>query len=106
MRQPRTRRGRRRRLAGRRRTGNERNGAHEDERSVDGLPGLYGIDAVLVQPSAYPTNMYMAILTPADIERADQYGEIGKIPQALFSTFMTMFRSENAPMRRRHCKRC
>lgn len=50
--------------------------------------------------------MYMAILTPADIERADQYGEIGKIPQALFSTFMTMFRSENAPMRRRHCKRC
>lgn len=56
-----------------------------------------GIDVVLVQPSAYPTNMYAAIQTPADVERADAYGETGKIPQTIFSTFMAMFQGENAP---------
>src|SRR6516225_11582502 len=35
-----------------------------------------GIDVVLVQPSAYPTNMYGSAQQPADKVRAEVYGEI------------------------------
>ncbi len=56
-----------------------------------------GIEVVLVQPSGYPTNLYTSMQTPLDAERSDAYGEIGKIPAAMFSTFMSMFKGENAP---------
>ncbi len=56
-----------------------------------------GVDVVLVQPSAYPTNMYAAIQQPADPARGEAYGEIGAIPGKMFETFMAMFQSENAP---------
>ena len=56
-----------------------------------------GIDVVLVQPSAYPTNMYAAIQQPADAATAQAYGEIGAIPGKMFETFTGMFQSENAP---------
>lgn len=56
-----------------------------------------GIDVVLVQPSAYPTNMYAAIQQPADPQRGAAYGEIGTIPGKMFETFMGMFASKNAP---------
>jgi NAD(P)-dependent dehydrogenase (short-subunit alcohol dehydrogenase family) len=56
-----------------------------------------GIDVVLVQPSAYPTNMYVAIQQPADAARASEYGAIGEIPGKMFETFKGMFASANAP---------
>jgi NADP-dependent 3-hydroxy acid dehydrogenase YdfG len=56
-----------------------------------------GIDVVLVQPSAYPTNMYSAIQQPADPARGEAYGEIGAIPGKMFQTFMGMFQGANAP---------
>ena len=56
-----------------------------------------GVDVVLVQPSAYPTNMYASVLQPADAARAEGYGAIGKIPGAMFETFMGIFKGENAP---------
>jgi NADP-dependent 3-hydroxy acid dehydrogenase YdfG len=56
-----------------------------------------GVDVVLVQPSAYPTNMYAAIQQPADPARGDAYGAIGAIPNTMFETFMGMFQSEKAP---------
>jgi NADP-dependent 3-hydroxy acid dehydrogenase YdfG len=56
-----------------------------------------GVDVTLVQPSAYPTNMYSAIQQPVDATRAEAYGEIGAIPGKMFETFMGMFRSESAP---------
>ena len=56
-----------------------------------------GVDVVLVQPSAYPTNMYAAIQQPADGDRVESYGEIGAIPGKMFQTFMDMFAGENAP---------
>src|SRR5205809_7320408 len=40
----------------------------------------FGIDVVLVQPSAYPTNMYAAIQRPADFARAADYGDIAQMP--------------------------
>lgn len=56
-----------------------------------------GVDVVLVQPSAYPTNMYAAIQQPADAARGPAYGEIGAIPGKMFQTFMGMFAADNAP---------
>jgi NAD(P)-dependent dehydrogenase (short-subunit alcohol dehydrogenase family) len=56
-----------------------------------------GIDVVLVQPSAYPTNMYAAMQQPADAARSAAYGEIGAIPGKMFETFMGMFAAANAP---------
>jgi NAD(P)-dependent dehydrogenase (short-subunit alcohol dehydrogenase family) len=56
-----------------------------------------GVEVVLVQPSAYPTNMYAAIQQPADIRRAADYGEIGQIPGKMFEMFMGIFAGSEAP---------
>ena len=56
-----------------------------------------GVDVVLVQPSAYPTNMYASIQQPADASRGAAYGDVGKIPGAMFETFSTMFAAADAP---------
>lgn len=56
-----------------------------------------GVDVVLVQPSAYPTNMYAAMQQPNDAERGVAYGDIGTIPGKMFETFMGMFAAANAP---------
>src|SRR6476660_6709867 len=49
-----------------------------------------GVDVVLVQPSAYPTNMYGSAQQPADAQRGAAYGSIGAIPGKMFETFMGM----------------
>ena len=56
-----------------------------------------GVDVVLVQPSAYPTNMYAAAQQHGDAARATAYGEIGAIPGKMFETFMGIFASKDAP---------
>ena len=56
-----------------------------------------GVDVVLVQPSAYPTNMYASAQQPADKARSESYGEIGAIPAKMFGTFMEIFQRKNAP---------
>jgi NAD(P)-dependent dehydrogenase (short-subunit alcohol dehydrogenase family) len=56
-----------------------------------------GIEVVLVQPSAYPTNMYASIQHPADAARGQAYGAVGEIPGKMFATFMGIFQGENAP---------
>ena len=56
-----------------------------------------GVDVVLVQPSAYPTNMYAAMQQPADAGRVADYGEIGQIPGKMFDMFMGIFAGADAP---------
>ncbi|NKB50237.1 MAG: SDR family NAD(P)-dependent oxidoreductase [Alphaproteobacteria bacterium] len=56
-----------------------------------------GIDVVLVQPSAYPTDMYASAGQPADGARAAEYGAVGEIPGALFEHFSTMFAAADGP---------
>ena len=56
-----------------------------------------GVDVALVQPSAYPTQMYASAAQPADAARATEYGEVGEIPGAMFQHFMTLFESSDAP---------
>ena len=56
-----------------------------------------GVDVVLVQPSAHPTNMYAAAQKPANGELVKSYGETGEVPGKILKTFMTLFQGENAP---------
>ena len=56
-----------------------------------------GVDVVLIQPSAFPTNMYASIQQPADTTVGAAYGEIGAIPGKMFETFTAMFSAEGAP---------
>src|SRR3981189_1942544 len=56
-----------------------------------------GVDVVLVQPSAYPTNMYAAAQKPANGELVKSYGETGGADGELLRRFMTLFQGENAP---------
>jgi NAD(P)-dependent dehydrogenase (short-subunit alcohol dehydrogenase family) len=56
-----------------------------------------GVDVVLVQPSAYPTNMYAAAQQPADGATATAYGEVAGIPGKILQTFGTLFQGENGP---------
>lgn len=57
----------------------------------------FGVDVVLVQPSAYPTNMYANVQTPADTARGADYGDIGTIPGKMFESFSAMFSGPDAP---------
>ncbi len=56
-----------------------------------------GVEVVEVQPSAYPTNFFTGIQTPADTEVTKSYGEVGQIPDAMFKTFMSRFEGTDAP---------
>jgi NAD(P)-dependent dehydrogenase (short-subunit alcohol dehydrogenase family) len=56
-----------------------------------------GIDVVLVQPSAYPTNMYASIQQPAETARAAAYGATSEIPAKMFANFTEMFSASGAP---------
>ena len=56
-----------------------------------------GVDVVLVQPSAHPTNMYAAAQQPADAGLAEEYGEVADIPGKILETFGNLFKGENAP---------
>ena len=56
-----------------------------------------GVDVVLIQPSAYPTNMYAAAQKPANGELVKSYGATGEVPGKILKTFMTLFQGENAP---------
>jgi len=56
-----------------------------------------GVEVVEVQPSAYPTNFFAGIQTPADAEVTESYGEVGQIPDAMFKSFTARFEGEDAP---------
>lgn len=56
-----------------------------------------GVDVVLVQPSAYPTNMYSSVQFPSDAAPVGEYGATGEIPGAMFNHFMAMFKAADAP---------
>ena len=57
----------------------------------------FGVDVALVQPSAYPTQMYGSALQPTDTVRVAEYGDVGEIPNAMFQHFMALFESAEAP---------
>ena len=56
-----------------------------------------GIDVVLVQPSAYPTQFYAKSTQPADMRRVEEYGAVGEIPGAIFQNLANMLSGSDAP---------
>ena len=56
-----------------------------------------GIDVVLVQPSAYPTNLYSAHQEAADASRATEYGDVAQVPGELLKVLTGVFTGENPP---------
>ena len=56
-----------------------------------------GIDVALVQPSAYPTQLFTSATQPADTGRAAEYGTLGEIPGAMFEQFNIMLSGPEAP---------
>jgi NAD(P)-dependent dehydrogenase (short-subunit alcohol dehydrogenase family) len=56
-----------------------------------------GVDVALVQPSAYPTNMFTNIQHPSDAGRVMDYGAIGEIPGAMAKNFAMRFQAADAP---------
>ena len=50
-----------------------------------------------MQPSAYPTNFFTSIQTPAGTEVTKSYGEVGQIPDAMFKAFISRFEGKDAP---------
>ena len=56
-----------------------------------------GIDVALLQPSAYPTAMFANMQGPVDASRVVEYGDVAKIPSAMFEQFGKMLSAPNAP---------
>lgn len=57
----------------------------------------FGVEVTLVQPSAYPTEMYGSASQLADATRVSDYGDVGEIPGAMFQHFTSLFQSSDAP---------
>ena len=56
-----------------------------------------GIEVVELQPSVYPTNFLTNIQTPAGTDVTKSYGEVGHIPDALFTSLTATFGGRDAP---------
>ena len=56
-----------------------------------------GVDIVLIQPSAYPTNIFAAAQSPADAARAAEYGALARVPEQMGAAFAAMFAGPDAP---------
>jgi hypothetical protein len=52
---------------------------------------------VLVQPSAYPTNLYSTHQDPADAGREPEYGEVAAVPKAFVAFLQSVFGGADAP---------
>ena len=50
-----------------------------------------------LQPSVYPTDFLTNIQTPAGTDVTKSYGEVGHIPDALFTSLTSTFEGKDAP---------
>jgi NAD(P)-dependent dehydrogenase (short-subunit alcohol dehydrogenase family) len=57
----------------------------------------FGVDVVLIQPSAYPTGLYSATQQPADAGRASEYGDVASLPGAFADFLKGVFSGPDAP---------
>ncbi len=53
----------------------------------------FGIDVVIVQPGAFPTEIFNKTTYGADKQLADEYGELSKLPKQLGQGILQMFES-------------
>lgn len=57
----------------------------------------FGIDVVLIQPSAYPTSIFASAQQPADTQRLALYGELAGIPGKIGESIADRFKGADAP---------
>jgi NAD(P)-dependent dehydrogenase (short-subunit alcohol dehydrogenase family) len=50
-----------------------------------------GVDVVLLQPGAFPTEIFGKILSGSDVDLIESYGDIAKIPEQMGAGIMQMF---------------
>lgn len=58
-----------------------------------------GVEVVEVQPSAYPTNFFTSVQTPAGTEVTKSYGEVGQIPTPCSRPSYQGLRARTPPIR-------
>lgn len=56
-----------------------------------------GVDAVIVEPGGFGTGFGERMLSPADEERVESYGELAEMPEQLWSGMMERLDSDHAP---------
>ena len=56
-----------------------------------------GIDSVIIEPGAYPTELFSKMIAPKDKEVLSEYGEMAKAPEQMFESMEEMFKGPNAP---------
>jgi NAD(P)-dependent dehydrogenase (short-subunit alcohol dehydrogenase family) len=56
-----------------------------------------GVEAILVQPGAYPTSFVHGAVQPGDPARGKEYGPIADLPEKFGATFGAMMSGPNAP---------
>ncbi|NMO49855.1 SDR family NAD(P)-dependent oxidoreductase [Actinoplanes sp. TBRC 11911] len=56
----------------------------------------FGIDSVIVEPNAMPTEFLGRLLTPGDAGRLDDYGDLAKVPDGFLAGFEATFAANPA----------
>jgi NAD(P)-dependent dehydrogenase (short-subunit alcohol dehydrogenase family) len=56
-----------------------------------------GIDSVIVEPGAFPTEVGMKAQSPTDTSRLEGYGDLANAPQRMFEGLGQLFASPQAP---------
>jgi NAD(P)-dependent dehydrogenase (short-subunit alcohol dehydrogenase family) len=56
-----------------------------------------GIDSVILQPAAFPTNLGAAAMGPKEPARLEAYGELATLPERMMQGLAAWFGSPNAP---------
>ena len=56
-----------------------------------------GIDSVIIEPGAYPTELFSKMIAPEDKEVLSEYGEMAKAPEQMFESMGEMFEGPDAP---------
>jgi NAD(P)-dependent dehydrogenase (short-subunit alcohol dehydrogenase family) len=56
-----------------------------------------GIDSVIVQPAAYPTNLGASAMRPDEPSRLEMYGDLARLPERMMQGLAAWFNGPNAP---------
>jgi len=56
-----------------------------------------GIDSVIIEPGAYPTELFSKMIGPKDKDVLSEYGEMAKAPEQMFKSMGEMFKGPDAP---------
>lgn len=56
-----------------------------------------GVDSTIIEPGAYPTEIFSKVVTPGDADALSEYGELANAHEAMFEGMGELFQGDNAP---------